>query len=159
MSEKVKVLKEFAEYAFDSLVRTSEGISEKEADWRPVEESNNVRWILNHLSRISNFSLQRIIKGDQNFTPEGWPEDYGEQILSVDKLIADINKGKQSVLDGLSNLTDLDLHKEIPMWGGTRQRKLGLFAYLGEIINHKGQVAMLRGNIKRKREKDSNFLL
>ena len=41
---------------------------------------------------------------------------------------------------------------EIPMWGGTRQRKEGLFAYIGEVYHHKGQVAYIRGTYKRLNE-------
>ena len=158
LSEKGTLLKEFAEFSFGSLERTCEGITEKEAEWRPVPESNNIRWILNHLARISNLSLPRIIKGTQEYTPEGWPEDYRDQTHTLEKMLADIQKGKEAVLKGIGNLKDADLEAEIPMWRGTRKRKVGLFAYIGEVINHKGQLAALRGNIKRRREKDPDFL-
>ncbi len=158
MDPKIEVLKEFAESAFGSLERAYEGITEVEAEWRPMEESNNAKWILNHLSRITNQSIPRIVKGDPEWKPAGWPEDYREQTYSVEKLTGDIAKGKIAALEMLSGLKDGQLVEEIPLWGGTRQRKVGIFAYLGEIINHKGQIAMLRGNIKRRREKDSGFL-
>lgn len=158
MSEKGMLLKEFAEFSFSSLERTYEGITENEADWRPIPESNNVRWILNHVSRISNVALPRFIKGDPEYIPEGWPEDYRDQTYMVDKLVSDIGSGKDAVLAGLGGLTSEDLEEEIPLWGGTRKRKIALFAYLGEIVHHKGQIATLRGNIKRRREKDPDFL-
>ena len=158
MSARAEVLKEFAEYAFGSLEGAYEGITEKEIDWRPVPESNNIRWILNHLARISNLSLPRIIKGTQEYAPEGWPEDYRDQTHALEKMLSDIQKGKAVVLDGIGKLSDADLEAEIPMWRGTRQRKVGLYAYIGEVINHKGQIAALKGNIKRRREKDPDFL-
>lgn len=158
MSEKGEVLKEMAEFAFDSIASTSEGIAEKELDWRPVPESNNIRWILNHLARIANLSLPRIIKGDQSYAPEGWLEDYKDQTYSMDKMLADISAGKEVVLKGLKKLTSEDLEAEIPLWRGTRKRKVGVYAYIGELINHKGQIAALKGNIKRRREKDPEFL-
>ncbi len=158
MSEKGEVLKEMAEFAFDSIANISEGIAEKELDWRPVPESNNIRWILNHLARIANQSLPRIIKGDQSYVPEGWPEDYRDQTYTADKMLADIDAGKEVVLKGLKKLTSEDLEAEIPLWRGTRKRKVGVYAYIGELINHKGQIAALKGNIKRRREKDPEFL-
>jgi len=158
LTEKGEVLKEMAEYAFGSIESACEGLTEKELDWRPVPESNNARWILNHLARLTNQSLPRIIKGDQSYNPEGWPEDYRDQTYTMEKMMADINAGKGTVLEGLEKLTSADLEAEIPLWRGTRQRKVGVYAYIGELINHKGQIAMLRGNIKRRREKDPDFL-
>ena len=158
MSEKGEVLKEMAAFAFGSIESTCEDLAEKEIDWRPVPESNNIRWILNHLARIANLSLPRIIKGDQSYAPEGWPEDYSDQTYTAEKMLADIQKGKKVVMEGLGKLTSEDLEAEIPLWRGTRKRKEGVYAYIGELINHKGQIAALKGNIKRRREKDPNFL-
>lgn len=158
MESDVAVLKRFAEYALGSLERTCEGLTEKEADWKPIEEANNAKWILNHLSRITNLSLPRIFMGDPNYTPEGWPEDYRDQTYALEKLLADIANGKDAVLEGLGGLTSAALAEDIPLWGGTKKREFGTFAYIGEIINHKGQIAALRGNIKRRREKDASFL-
>ena len=159
MDKDVAALKSFAEFAFDSLERTCADLTEKETEWKPIEESNNIRWILNHVSRVSNVALPRIMKGDQEYAPAGWPEDYKEQNYSAEKLMNDLKAGRDSVIDGLSKLTSEELAEEIPLWGGTRQRQFALNAYLGEIVNHKGQIAMLRGNVKRRREKDEHFLI
>ena len=69
MDPQIEVLKEFTEYQFGALKRSCEGLTEKEADWKPVEESNNMRWILNHLARISNISIPRIVKADPEYIP------------------------------------------------------------------------------------------
>jgi hypothetical protein len=158
MDSDVAIMKRFAVYAFGSLERTCEGLTEKEVDWKPVDEANDSRWILNHVSRIANTSLPRIIKRDSDYTPAGWPEDYREQKYSLEKLLTDIANGKDVVLEGFGALTSEALAEDIPLWGGTRKREYAIFAYLGEIINHKGQIAALRGNIKRRREKDASFL-
>jgi hypothetical protein len=158
MTSKVEGLKEFAEYSFKSVNNAWEGITEKEASWKPIVESNNIKWIMNHLSRISNVALPRLIKGDENWLPKGWPENYREMDLSIERLKEDFNKGKERTITLLGELKDSDLVKEIPLWGGTRKRQEGLFAYIGELVNHKGQIAMLRGNIKRIREKSKEFL-
>ncbi len=158
MDSDVAVLKRFAEYAFTSLERTCEGLTEKEADWKPIEEANDARWILNHLARITNISLPRIFMGDPNYTPKGWPEDYREQVYDLKKLFKDIETGKEGVLEGIGGIKSTALAEDIPLWGGTKKREYAIFAYLGEIVSHKGQIAALRGNIKRHREKDTSFL-
>ena len=158
MSEKVSILKEYAEYIYEGLDGTLEGLTEKEAAWRPTEQSNSIEWTLNHLARISNLSLPRIIRGDPNYVPKGWPEDYKEKHYTVEKMMKDIASGKRVVLESLGRLTDADLEEEISLWGGKRKRKVGLFAYLGELIHHRGQIAYLRGTMKRLKEKDPKFL-
>jgi len=158
LSEKSLILKENAEYIYESLGRAVEGLTEKEAAWRPTEVSNSTEWILNHLARISNLSLPRIIKGDPDYVPDGWPSDYREMHHGLEKMLSDIEAGKKAVLEGLGKLTSTQLEEEIPFWGGTRKRKIGLFAYLGELVHHRGQISYLRGTMKRLKEKDPKFL-
>lgn len=158
MSAKAEILKEELEYVFSSLERTLEGIDEKEFNYRLTEASNDIQWILNHLSRIVNLSLPRIVKGDPDYAPVNWPEDYREQNYSLGKLIGDINVGKEQVLEGVAGLSEEELEEDIPLWGGTRKRKTGLFAYIGEIFHHRGQIAYIRGTIKRLKERDPSFL-
>lgn len=158
MSEKVEILKEYAEYVFNRFGRTIEGLAEEELDWSPMEESNSMRWILNHLSRIVNVYAMMYIKGDPDYVPEGWPNDYAEKSLELEKLLGDIEKGKKAMLGGLDGLSSADLKAEITRRGTSRTRQAGLFGMLSEIVHHNGQIAYLRGTIKRHREKDPQFL-
>jgi uncharacterized damage-inducible protein DinB len=158
VSEKSSILKEYAEYIFGTIDKAVEGLTEKEMMWRPTEQSNNIEWILNHLARLSNVSLPRIISGDSNYMPKGWPQDYKDQHYKMEKMVKDIQAGKKVVLEGIGKLTNAQLEEEIPLWGGKQKRKTGLFAYLGELIHHKGQIAYIRGTVKRLKEKDPKFL-
>lgn len=153
MSEKASILKEQLEYVYDSLNRAVEGLGSEEYQWKPTEASNNIQWIMNHLSRITNISLPRIIKGDPEYTPMGWPEDYRDRDYGLDKLMKDIESGKKITLEGVEKLSNAQLEEDIPLWGGTRKRKIGLFAYIGELIHHRGQIAYIRGTYKRLNEK------
>lgn len=158
MSERVEILKEYTEYVFNRFERTIEGLTEEELDWSPIVESNNMRWILNHLSRIVNVYAIMYIRGDPDYVPEDWPEDYAEKSHELDMLLGDIKKGKKAILDGLDGLSSADLKAEITRRGTSRTRQAGLFGMLSEIVHHNGQIAYLRGTIKRHREKDSQFL-
>jgi uncharacterized damage-inducible protein DinB len=158
MSEKGSILRDQAEYIFDSIEGTAEGITDVEAKWQPTEVSNSIAWTLNHMARIANISIPRILKGNQEYTPAGWPDDYRDQDYTVGKMLGDIKAAKAAVLEGLTGLTSEQLEEEIPLWRGTRKRKIGLFAYLGELVHHRGQIAYLKGTIGRLKEKDPNFL-
>lgn len=159
MSERVETIKAFAEIFFSRCDRATKDLTEKEIEWRPVEESNNIRWILTHLSRQWNVGIPRILKGDPEYKPEGWPEDYAKSNPSLEKLMSDLGKGKTSILSGLEGLTAEDLDAEIPLWRGRRKRQVGLMMYLSEALHHEGQIAYLRGVIGRRRQKDEHFLV
>lgn len=159
MSGQVEFFKSLGETAFGRLERSTKELTKKEIDWRPMEEANSIRWILTHISRICNVGFPRIFKGDSTYTPKGWPEDYvGKTSYSLEKIMGDLEKGKDIVMCGLGELTQADLEADIPLWGGTRRRDFAVMAYLSEIIHHAGQIAYLKGAIGRRREKDSSFL-
>ncbi|MBM3292288.1 DinB family protein [Candidatus Bathyarchaeota archaeon] len=158
LSQKSIVLKELAEVAFKGLEDQLKGLDEDEMYWKPTDESNNIDWIINHICRISNTTLPRIIKGDPTYKPVGWPDDYRDRQHSIEKYVADLASGKKMVIDGIAALSDAQLEEEIPLWGGKRKRKEGLYTYIGEVIHHRGQIAFIRGTVKRKKEKDPNFL-
>jgi hypothetical protein len=149
MSEQASIIKENAEFLFTRLLKTVEGLSEDEAEWKATPESNNIVWQLNHLSRITNLNMPRLIKEDHEWIPEDWQSNYKESVVDSDRLIHDIEKGKKMVLSELGELSKAQLEKETKFWGGTRKQKEGLFAYLAEIAHHKGQIAYIRGTYAR----------
>ncbi|MDH5460706.1 MAG: DinB family protein [Candidatus Bathyarchaeota archaeon] len=159
MPDEVELIKKFAEMAFERFEEAAKDLSEREIDWRPLEETNSVRWILTHLSQQWNVGIPRILKGDPDYKPKDWPEDYVDnKSYSFKKIMGEIEKGKHSVIRGLEDLTPADLEAEIPLWGGTRKRQYGLLIYLSEIFHHVGQIAYLRGAIGRRRQTDEHFL-
>jgi hypothetical protein len=159
MSEIKQTLKTIAESGFGRCDRTFKDLTEKEIEWRPVPESNNIRWILTHLSEEWNIGLPRMIKGDPNYKPTGWPDNYANSNPSLQKLLSDLEKGKAAVLSGLDSLRPEDLDAEIDLGRGKRKRLPMLVTYLLEAVHHEGQIAALRGDITRRREKDKSFLV
>jgi hypothetical protein len=159
MPDEVELIKKFAEMAFQRFEEAAKDLSEREIDWRPLEETNSLRWILTHLAQQWNVGIPRILKGDPDYKPKDWPEDYADnKSYSFKKIMGEIEKGKHSVISGLEDLTPADLEAEIPLWGGTRKRQYGLLIYLSEIFHHVGQIAYLRGAIGRRRQTDEHFL-
>jgi len=158
MSERVGIIKAFAELAFSRYERATEDLKETVIGWRPLEEANNIRWILTHLSRQWNVSIPRVLEGNQEYTPEGWPENYGEIDHPLEKLLSDLEKGKSTVLSGIDKLSPADLDEEVPSRRGPTKRQSRLLISISEILHHEGQIAYLRGAIGRRRQKDLNFL-
>lgn len=149
MSEQAVIIQENAGFLFTRLKKTLEGLTQEESEWKPTPESNNIVWQLNHLSRIININMPRLIKEDFDWVPKNWSPDYKENVSDIGKLVKDINNGKEAVLPEIGELSNAQLLKETKYWGGTRKKKEGLFAYLAEIAHHKGQVAYIRGTYAR----------
>lgn len=153
MSEKSSILMENAEFLYTRLFKTSEGVTPEEAKWTPIKGANDILWQLNHVSRITNLSIPRLLTGDKTWEPDDWSADYKDAELSVDQLLEDLKKGSTKVSELLGSFDDAKLEEDTNYWGGTRKLKEGLFAYLAEITHHKGQIAYLRSNYARKQGK------
>jgi hypothetical protein len=149
MSEQATIIQENAAFLFTRLQKTIEGLTQEESEWKPTPESNNIVWQLNHLSRIINLNMPRLIKEDKDWSPKNWDSNYKEAVIEIKKLIQDIDHGKLTVLPELGDLSKAQLEKETKYWGGTRKHKEGLFAYLAEIAHHKGQIAYIRATYAR----------
>ena len=159
LSEKIESLKALANTAFGRYDMTMKDLKETEIDWKPVEETNNIRWILTHLSQQWNVGFQRTFRGDNNFKPVGWPDDYvGSKAITFAKLSADLAKGKAGVLEGIGKLTPAELNIEVQAPSGMVKRYDRLLRQLSEVMHHEGQIAYIRGAIGRKKQKDANFL-
>lgn len=149
MSGQVLLLQEYASFLFTRLSKTVEGLTQEEAEWKPTIESNNIVWQLNHLSRIINLYLPRLLKDEHDYCPKGWVSNYVNSVWEVDRLIQDIRTGKEQVLLELGGLSAAQLEKDTEYWGGVRKLKIGLFAYLAEVAHHKGQIAYIRASYAR----------
>jgi len=52
--------------------------------------------------------------------------------------MGDIDNVKEKVLGGIAALSDEQLEEVLPMMSGPYPRKIGLFAYVGELFHHRG---------------------
>ena len=148
-----------ANVAFGRFDMTMKDLKESEIDWKPVDEANNIKWILTHLSQQWNVGFQRTFKGDNNYKPAGWPDDYvGNNAVTLAKLSVDLAKGRAAVIEGLGKLTAADLAVEVQSPSGPVKRYDRLMRQLSEIMHHEGQIAYIRGAIGRRRQKDNHFL-
>ena len=140
-------LADFADYIFDRLMHTIDGISESELNWKPVEETNSIHWILTHTTRIAYLLIPQVISGTHN--PAGWDDNYEQQKHSFEDLKNDLDKARKLVVNDIRDLDEKQLEKKVNIWGKERPLKEPIFALLGELLHHNGQMAMLRGIYKR----------
>jgi uncharacterized damage-inducible protein DinB len=154
MSERIQVLRELAQYVFNRFERISKDLSEEELEWRPTEKSNNIRWILTHISVIINMYVPQAIYREPSYYPKDRPKDYQKTQYNFEKLLNDINSGKKRFYEDLGTLSDNDLEVMISRRDGAKTMQWCLIHYLSEISHHKGQIAFLRGTMNRLRKSD-----
>ena len=141
------ILADFADYIFNRLENIADELGEEEMQWRPVEESNSIYWILTHTTRIAYLLIPQVL--NETYNPSGWDDDYEKHKHSLEELRNDLKKGREKVVNGISKLSEDQLSQEIEIWGRKRPLKEPLFMLLGELLHHHGQIAMLRGIYKR----------
>jgi hypothetical protein len=159
MSDRVTTLSAFAQHAFTRFDNSTKDLKDTEIEWKPVEEANNIRWILTHLSQQWNMGIERTLRGDPNFKLTGWADDYvGSRRLTLGEIMADMRKGRTKFIEGIERLSPSELDVDITTQRGVRKREAMLMTLVSEITHHEGQIAYIRGAITRRRQTDEHFL-
>jgi uncharacterized damage-inducible protein DinB len=163
-------LNEFIEDAFNKeyqpLLEAVKDLTPEELAWRPGPEANHIGWILWHMVRVEDFWIQFFIQRQlELWEREGWHQKFGlptrdngfghtaEQVANFPAL--DLNEllkyaevvraGTVAYLQGLK-LEDFDV---VP-----RERRPDmsvkniLIQLLGEVYQHLGHIAYLKGLIR-----------
>ena len=150
MSEKIEMLKAFAELSFNRLEGAIEDIEEEQLDWKSCPEANTVRWILTHLSSELHVFIPKILRGNKDYVPEDWPEDYiGNTSYSLDKILGDLKKGKNKAMKILDEVSEEELAEEMDWFLGKQTKLQYLMLGISEILHHEGQIAAILGVEKR----------
>ncbi len=150
MSQKVATIKAFAMLGFDRLDRATKDLKEELLDWKSCPEANTIRWILTHLSSELHTFIPKIITGDKEYIPEGWPEDYvGNKSYNLKKIMGDIKFGKEKLVKTIDGLTDAKLAEPLDWFYGKQPKEMYLMLAVSEIMHHEGQVAAILGVEKR----------
>jgi len=150
MSDKIIMLKAFAELGFSRLDRSIKDLGEGQLDWRSCPEANTIRWILTHLSSELHVFVPKILKGDKEYIPEGWPEDYvGNESYSLEKILGDLSTGKEALMASFDQISEEELSVEMDWFYGKQPKMQYLLLAISEIIHHEGQIAAILGVEKR----------
>ena len=150
MSDRIETIKSFVELGFTRLDMVTKDLKEEQLDWKYCPQANTVRWLLTHLSNELYVYIPKILKGDTDYYPEGWPEDYtGNMSLSLEEILGNLEKGKKKLMKSLDKTTDEILAKEMEWFWGKLPRSEYLNLMVSEIVHHGGQIAAILGVEKR----------
>lgn len=150
MDEKIETIKAFTQLGLDLLDRRTADLEEAQLDWKYCSEANTIRWILTHLSYEMHVFFPKVVKGEKDYKPEGWPSDYvGNAGYSLEKIKGDIETGKAKLMKMLGKLTPEDLAEEMDWFSGVKPKEAYLILGVSEIFRHEGQIAAILGVEKR----------
>ena len=150
MTTKTEMMKAFASLGFERLERATKDLKPEQLDWKSCTEANTIRWILTHMASELHTFVPKIVKGDKDYTPKGWPKDYvGNTRYSLDKIKGDLETGKKKLRKTLNRLKNKDLAEPIDWFYGVQPKEKYLILAISEIIHHEGQIAAILGVEKR----------
>ena len=158
MTDRIETIKIIAKIGLDRLEKATKELKPEQLDWKPFSEANTLRWILTHEAYILHVAFPRVLLGNRDYLPEGWPDDYqGNEGYTLEKILGDIEEGRVSLMEVLDGLTDESLAEEIE-FAGTRTRKWMVMWMILEIIRHEGQVAAMFSAWKQVNSEEIRFL-
>ena len=131
-------------------------------------ESNPIGWLAWHLTRTQDKNYSELLGEEEGWTADGWHERFGlpavrgtgngdslEQVrafdpIDSDTLIAYFEAARDKSRRFLDAVTDDDLEKPSAA-GVARQEtiKISIARVTGDLIQHTGQVAYVRGLVDR----------
>jgi len=152
MYESIEMMKAFTELGLGLLDRRTAVITEEQLDWKSCAEANTIRWILTHLTDEMYVYFPKVVKGDKDFRPKDWPDNYtGNSSYSLEKIKENLEKGKVNLLKMIDNLTPDELAEEMDFFSGVRTKQYYFLLGISEIFRHEGQIAAILGVENRNR--------
>jgi uncharacterized damage-inducible protein DinB len=144
MPERIQTIKTYTQIGFDRLAEATQKIKPEQLDWRSCSEANTIRWILTHLAEELQVYIPQFVPTVA--PPKNWPKDYvGNASYSLEKITADIDKGKNNLMKGLDKLAPAKLDEEVDMWGTKQKRDYAIMMMISEVLHHEGQIAAILG--------------
>ena len=143
---KIEAMKIFTEFGITRLEWDLNKLDNETLNWKITPEANSVRWLLTHISLILNVYLPRAFTSNLNYLPENWSDNYQDNdILSIEKILADIENGKKIAIDGFNKLSSNSLEEQLDWYIGESKRESYLMILVSEILHHERQIAAILG--------------
>lgn len=171
MTTANEILTDACTRVHELLPEVVSGLSVEELRWRPDAEANPVGWLVWHLTRVQDDHVAEIAGSDQLWSADGWAERFGlpyeesaigfgqssEEVAAFAVEDPELLTGYHAAVHSatlrlLGRLDDeefarvVDRRFDPPVTVAAR-----LVSVIGEIAQHAGQAAYVRGLLERRR--------
>jgi len=154
--------------AWNAVRQSTEGLSLAEITHRPTDQTNPIGWIVWHMYRVEDIVIYGVMQRQSAVWITGkWYEKFGlpdDPMMTGGRQTAeevgkfqcpspeDLMGYALAVHEGaskyLNSIKDADLEDIVKFFGNDRTRLQALTFIIGEMNQHAGQVAYLRGLIR-----------
>jgi DinB superfamily len=147
MLSSVRLLDEMDEQMWSLLQRNLAGITEAEADWRPHQDANNVRWMVGHLAWFEEWAHDALGQ-EGRYLVDRDPTAYLEG--TVAELLARFGAARACYRARLAGLDDAALARTLSYFGRYDVSGLDLLkTHALHLAGHRFQVRFVRGTYSR----------
>jgi hypothetical protein len=147
MLPAVRLLDEMDEQMWTLLQRNLAGISEAEADWRPHEAANNVRWMVGHLAWFEEWAHDAL-REEGRFLVDRDPTAYLEG--TIPELLDRFTAARSRYRARIADLDESDLAGSVSYLGRYDVTRLDLLkTHALHLAGHRFQVRYVRGTYSR----------
>jgi len=153
----------------DQVPHVVSGLEADQLGWRPDDGSNSIGWLVWHLTRIEDDHIADVAGSEQVWTASGWYDRFGlpfqphahgyghgpDEVAAV-QVGADLLAGYHAetaarAIEYVGPLTAEDLDRVVDeRWDPPVTLGVRLVSVLGDIHQHVGQAAYLRGLLERR---------
>jgi len=147
MLPTVKLLDEMDEQMWTLLQRNLTGITEAEADWRPHDAANNVRWMVGHLAWFEEWAHDAL-GNEGRFLVDRDPTAYVEG--TIPDILSRFSAARERYRRRIADLRDTDLAQTLSYFGRYEVTKVDLLkTHALHLAGHRFQVRYVRGTYSR----------
>ena len=147
MLPQVKLLDEMDEQMWTLLQRNLTGITEAEADWRPHDAANSVRWMVGHLAWFEEWAHDALGQ-EGRFLQDHDPTAYLDGTIA--ELLLRFSEARQRYRARLAKLDDAALARPLSYFGRYDVCGLDLLkTHALHLAGHRFQVRYVRGTYSR----------
>lgn len=153
-----------------TLEKALDGLTQDDLHYLPNPDCNSIAWLAWHLTRVQDSIISNLTDKEQCWITENWYSKFGRKPEPTDRGVGDNSEDianfkspdSKTLLDYhwavlkptkeyINKLTTAELGREID---NPRSPTVGLriTAIINDNIQHVGQIAYLRGMLKRKGE-------
>jgi len=147
MLTTVQLLDEMDEQMWGLLQRNLTGITEDEADWRPHEQANSVRWMVGHLTWFEEWAHDALRQEGRYLVDRG-PQVFTD--ATIPDLLARFGAARARYRARLAELREDDLARAINYFAKYDVSGLDLLkTHALHLAGHRFQVRYVRGTYSR----------
>lgn len=156
MDEAIQLAVEMSETTWSAFKSELKDLTPDEINWRPLPQANNIALLIKHLRVVEELFLAQLEQGEQSPYKDATSvrQLTGSVPLNYEQNLKEFEELHTRFLNHLKQTTLADLKRRTfvtPFGPGARPANGLLFAEIGHLTLHRGQIRTIRNLYRRTR--------